>query len=79
MIPVRQPASDIRRKTEPALRLVIAYKLVRGVAALAASGLLGALTATGHTSPVNEVAKHLRHHVTSAWSIGVADAIIREV
>ena len=66
-------------RTEPALRLIIGYKFARAGAALLASGLLAAFTATGHTGVLHEIAKQLRHHVTSAWSIGLADALIRAI
>lgn len=66
-------------ETSPALRLLIAYKLGRAAVALATSGLLGVLTATGHTFALHELAEDIRHHVTSAWSIGLADALVRAI
>ena len=72
-------ADGARQKAEPALRAIIAYKLVRGAGALAAAGVLGTLIATGHTAPLTALGKYLRHHVTSAWSIRLADAIVRAI
>jgi uncharacterized membrane protein (DUF2068 family) len=67
------------RRTEPALQLIIGYKLARAAVALAASGLLVVLTATGHAVALDELAERLRHHVTSAWSIVLADQLVRAV
>ena len=67
------------RRTEPALKLIIGYKLARAAGVLAASGLLVALTVTGHAVALDELAERLRHHVTGAWSIALADVLVRAV
>jgi len=69
----------IMRRTEPALKLIIGYKLARAAGVLAASGLLVALTVTGHAVALDELAERLRHHVTGAWSIALADVLVRAV
>jgi uncharacterized membrane protein (DUF2068 family) len=64
---------------DPALRLIIAYKLTRGAASILASALIATLTATGHTHPLDAVVEHIRHHATSAWSIGLANMLVSAV
>jgi uncharacterized membrane protein (DUF2068 family) len=60
----------------PALRLIIAYKFARAAAALSASGVLVAFTSTGRASVLNDLVKELHRHVTSAWSIEVANVLV---
>jgi len=64
------------RTQDPALRLIIAYKLIRAAASLLASGVLAALTASGRAHAIEAFAEQLRHHATSAWSIHLADALV---
>jgi uncharacterized membrane protein (DUF2068 family) len=63
----------------PALRLIVAYKLTRGAASLVAAALLAAFTAVDRAAPLLAVAEQVRRHVTSAWSIALADALVSAV
>jgi uncharacterized membrane protein (DUF2068 family) len=74
---MRSPRNRLR--IQPGLRAIIAYKFTRAAAALVASGVLAAFTATGHTGLLNEEATRIRDHVTSAWSIELADVLIHAV
>jgi uncharacterized membrane protein (DUF2068 family) len=65
--------------TERAIRLIVAYKYAKVAVELIASVLLAALTATGGIPALGRVAAQLRHHVTSAWSVELADALVREL
>jgi uncharacterized membrane protein (DUF2068 family) len=60
-------------KAEPGLRLIIAYKLVKGglVLLLAAATLVVLLA--GQAAKVHELAQGLRHHVVGAWSIWLSE------
>lgn len=70
---------EARGRTEPAIRLIIAYKFAKAAAALGASTVLIVLTAANRTASLNEVAKQLRHHVTSAWSVALANVLVRAI
>jgi uncharacterized membrane protein (DUF2068 family) len=63
-------------RREIGLRLIILYKLVKGVLALvgAVALILGVKAGLGHK--LDEVAEQLRHHAR-AWSLALADAIMR--
>ena len=64
-------------KESPRLfRLVILYKLTRAVVSLLLSALLAGLAATGRTALIDDVAIHVRHHATSAWSIELANLLV---
>ena len=62
------------RKAAP-LRAIIAYKLIRAVAALVAAAVLAGLALTGRAPELHEMAAHLRHHATHAWAILAANAL----
>jgi uncharacterized membrane protein (DUF2068 family) len=61
---------------EAALRLIILEKFLKGTLVLVAAVVFTVLLATGSTGSLHGVATHLRHHVTAAWSIFVADEIV---
>lgn len=69
----------VKRPAEPGLRLIIAYKGARAVSALSASGAILALKATGHTAAIFSTAEALRQHATSAWSVALAEMLLRVV
>jgi uncharacterized membrane protein (DUF2068 family) len=50
---------------EPALRLIIAYKLARAVLALSAAAVLLAFVSSGHSELLRDWADALRHHIAS--------------
>lgn len=57
---------------EPALRIIVVYKLARAFIALGAAGLLCGLIATGHDTALREWADGLRLHLSSHWSSELA-------
>jgi uncharacterized membrane protein (DUF2068 family) len=61
---------------EPVLRLIILYKLVKASLGIAFSALLWGLLFAGSTAWVLGLAADVRHHVTAAWSIQLADAFV---
>jgi uncharacterized membrane protein (DUF2068 family) len=65
----------VRRPHDPALRFVIAYKLVKGAFALFASVVFTVLLAFGLGQHISDIAWSLRHHFTGAWSVEIAKAI----
>lgn len=67
------------RTTATGLRLIIGYKLARAAVTLTAAGLLVAAALSGHAGALDELALRLRGHMTSAWSIVLADALVRAV
>jgi uncharacterized membrane protein (DUF2068 family) len=67
------------RPAEPGVRLIIAYKGARAVSALSASAAIVALKVTGHTAAIFSTAEALRQHATSAWSVKLAEALLRVV
>ena len=67
------------KEKEPALRLIIAYKFVRAVTALGASGTVAALIASKHAAALRSMAEGLRQHATSAWSVALAKTLVSAV
>jgi uncharacterized membrane protein (DUF2068 family) len=61
---------------EPALRLIIAYKLVRAALALAAAATLVAFVGTGRSELLRQWADGLRHHFASHWAAVVSERIV---
>jgi uncharacterized membrane protein (DUF2068 family) len=64
---------------QPAYRVIVAYKFVRGSLALAASFSLAVLTATGHAGSLQEIANRLRENATSAVGSALAHAFVTAV
>ena len=52
-----------------ALRLVIAYKLIKACGELALAGVLAMVLASGGADTVREAVASLSRHLTSAWSL----------
>jgi uncharacterized membrane protein (DUF2068 family) len=63
-------------KVEPALRLIILYKLVKASLGLSLSVLLWSFLLAGSADRVLGLAADVRHHVTAAWAIRLADAFV---
>lgn len=63
-------------KPEAGLRLIIFYKLVKGLFSLGCSVALWGLILTGNADQVSDVAVHLRHHLTAAWALELVDALV---
>lgn len=61
---------------EPALRLIILYKLVKASLGIAFSIALCGFLLAGAADRVLGLAAEVRHHVTAAWSIELADALV---
>ena len=55
--------------SDAGLRVVIAYKIVRGGAALALASFLGAVQVSGARIPVHDLATMLDRHVAAAWAV----------
>lgn len=63
-------------QVEPGLRLIILYKLIKASLAVAASAVLWGLLIAGSADRVLGLASYVRHHLTAAWSIRLADAFV---
>jgi uncharacterized membrane protein (DUF2068 family) len=61
---------------EPGLRLIILYKLVKASLGIAFSVVLWGFLFAGSADRVLGIAADVRHHVTAAWSIQLADAFV---
>lgn len=71
--------SVVVTKSAPAFRAIIAYKLVRGSAALLAAIVLAVLVLTGHALSMRELADDLLENATSALSTKLAAALVSAV
>jgi uncharacterized membrane protein (DUF2068 family) len=68
---------DPRAPNEIGLRLIVGYKLVKAVLEVAFGAAL-LLFATKVTDELRSAVLHFRDHATSAWSISLADKVVRE-
>lgn len=73
---VTDPDSGSTRRGDTGVRLIMAYKLVKGGLALALSMTLGILLAAGATEPLRAVAANMPHHFAGAWSIALAKLLL---
>ena len=60
----------------PGLRLVVGYKIVRAILTSVAALVLLGLAATGKTRELHEAAVVMRDHVTHAWTVALARALV---
>ena len=60
---------------DPALRVIVAYKLARGGLSIAAAVVLAVLVARGHVPSLHEWAHALREH----WTTGVAGELAEKL
>jgi uncharacterized membrane protein (DUF2068 family) len=67
---------EAKARPELTLRLIILYKLVKASFAFGCSVLLWGLILTGETDHVVDIAPHVRHHLTAAWSLKLVDALV---
>ena len=62
---------------DPGLRLIIAYKRIKGTLALALALTLLVLLLTHETRPIESIGVHVRNHFTGAWSVRLARLLLR--
>jgi uncharacterized membrane protein (DUF2068 family) len=70
------PPEAVPQAREPALRAIVLYKLVKAILALAIAVTFLVLLMTGSSVHLHGFATHLREHVTAAWSVYLADAVV---
>jgi uncharacterized membrane protein (DUF2068 family) len=58
------------------LRIIILYKLVKASLAIGLSVVLWGLILADETDRVVDLAPHVRHHLTAAWSLKLVDALV---
>lgn len=58
------------------LRLLVGYKIVRAILTCLAALVLLGLAATGKTRELHEAAVVMRDHVTHAWTVALARALV---
>jgi uncharacterized membrane protein (DUF2068 family) len=63
-------------RRDTGLRLILAYKLGKAVLWLVLATVLGLLVTTGRIEPFREVARELRAHVASRWSLLLGQALV---
>jgi len=68
-----------RAPREPALRLIIAYKLARAALALGAAAVLVGFVGTGHGELLRQGVDDLRHHVASHWASVLAQNLVAAI
>ena len=61
---------------ELTLRLIIFYKLAKASLAFGFAALLWGLILAGETDHVVDLAPHVRHHLTAAWTLKLVDALV---
>jgi uncharacterized membrane protein (DUF2068 family) len=59
------------------LRIIVSYKFVRGTFSILVSALLAATALSGGADHLRTFAHMLREHVVGAWSIRLADLLLR--
>jgi uncharacterized membrane protein (DUF2068 family) len=59
------------------LRIIVTYKFFRGITSILLALLLGAVALEGGADRLRELAETLREHVMGAWSIRLADLLVR--
>jgi uncharacterized membrane protein (DUF2068 family) len=61
---------------EPALRLIILYKLIKGGLSFAAAMLLWLSIALHFEHEIHDIASALREHVVRAWAVQLAEILL---
>jgi uncharacterized membrane protein (DUF2068 family) len=72
---VPPPKSPV--ESDRGIEIVIVYKMVRGIASILAALVLGAFVAAGQGRRFSEFAVELRHHLTGAFSVRLAEIVVR--
>lgn len=72
MLSARRP----RAPRERGLRLIITYKLAKGVAQCLVAAALVAMMALGYGPEVVHLAAQVRHHASAAWSVRLANFLV---
>jgi uncharacterized membrane protein (DUF2068 family) len=61
---------------DPGVRVIIAYKAVKGTLWLALASILLVVLTTHQTGPLETIAVHVHHHFTGAWSVALAKLLL---
>jgi uncharacterized membrane protein (DUF2068 family) len=64
------------KKRELAIRLIIFEKGIKAALVLVVACVFGFMLLTGTSVHLHGIATHLREHVTAAWAVYAADAIV---
>jgi uncharacterized membrane protein (DUF2068 family) len=59
------------------LRIIVSYKFIRGALSIVLAMLLGATALEGWADHLRDLARMLREHVVGAWSVRLADLLVR--
>jgi len=59
------------------VRIIVWYKLVRAIVSIVLALLLGATAVAGGADQLRSLALMLREHVVGAWSVHLADLLVR--
>jgi uncharacterized membrane protein (DUF2068 family) len=59
------------------LRIIVSYKFLRGALSILLALILAATAAEGWTDRLRDFARMLREHVVGAWSVRLADLLVR--
>jgi len=70
------PGGDVLERRELVLRLIVLEKLVKAMVVLAIALLFAGMLVTGSSVHLHGLATRLREHVTAAWSVYLADAVV---
>ena len=75
---VPDPAATVvtKDRRELALRLIMLEKLLKSVFVLSTALVFTGMLMTGSSVHLHVITTHLREHVTAAWSVYLADAIV---
>jgi uncharacterized membrane protein (DUF2068 family) len=68
---------DPGRRKPAGVRAIIAYKVIKGTAGLALATILFILLLAHETGPLERIAVHVHAHFTRAWSVALADLLLR--
>jgi uncharacterized membrane protein (DUF2068 family) len=59
------------------VRLIVFYKILRGVVSIVLALVLGAMALGGEADRLRSLAEMLREHVMGVWSVHLADLLVR--
>jgi uncharacterized membrane protein (DUF2068 family) len=59
------------------MRIIVSYKFLRGTVSILLALVLGATALEGWTDRLRSLAETLRENVTGAWSVRLADLLVR--
>jgi uncharacterized membrane protein (DUF2068 family) len=64
------------KKREAPLRLILLYKLAKATFGLGFAAVLWGLIIEGQTDRLVDVVDSVRHHLTAAWTLDIANALV---